>query len=70
MTVFAVIGVVVVTLVALYFFATAVVFALLSFGGFDEQNIPVGIACTLGAGAIAVSWWFSVGQHIHIDVRI
>lgn len=65
-TVFAVIGVLLVTAIFGYFAIALAVVAYCCFTGFDEVNIPAGIVCTILSLFVCAMWWFLVGTHIMI----
>lgn len=62
-----IVGAIAVTLVLGYLAAGFAFYAMCCLLGFDEVNIPVGMVFFgLLIGDI-ITWWFIVGQHIHID---
>lgn len=65
---FAVIGIIAVTIVLGYFFLAAAFMALCCFGGFDEVNIPAGFAFAAGACVPAGIWVLWVLPHIHLSI--
>lgn len=70
MTVFAVIGIVAVTLVFAYAFLFFFSFGACAWGGFDEFNPVVGTICWAVAAGIATGWWFLIGTHIDLSLSI
>jgi hypothetical protein len=63
-----IIGAVAITLVMGYVAFACGMFALFTFGGFDEVNIPAGICFTILFALDVGTWWWLVGQHINIKV--
>ena len=70
MTVFAIIGVVLVTLVFVYVAFVLFIYGLLCLLGFDEFLPLQGIGLWLGCAAVGAIWYFLVGQHIGLHVTI
>jgi hypothetical protein len=64
---FTIIGIIVITAIFGYIAFMCLMFALMTFGGFDEVNIPAGIVFTILLVVDCIGWWIIVGRHIHMS---